>query len=431
MIPVQPVNAVPNETLNIKIGSGAVGGTAGHIDVSGSVVDPTVGSGSNGTYEQWDALVTRIYRGSDIALTTSPHHQWSCTYGGSYTGQVNEPGFGCAGNITTGTDIPEVTVTVKGFSNISGYNADNSKGTGLPLLGDNVYPNGSTGGAGGRVITPWFTCTPGKGGEKPNEAGGNASGYGCGGGGGYGLSNGGNGSGGYARISWNKYWDTSLNNGNGGYKYATAGAAGGGASGNIMIYQVTGLQSGNRIKIRIGKGGSGAKVENNILINARNGGDTVFAYDIPSKKVSAGGGKAGLNPSINTDAKTIINGTGGIVSTICHAPNGKDYINIKCSNNLKINCCIKGLPGNNATNNDSGAIGGKGADLAQSNLTNKGGAGGITGSNAKGNDAYDKGVGSGGGGAGIFDIGIPAISTHNPNTGGNGSNGKIILEWWE
>ncbi len=51
------------------------------------------------------------------------------------------------------------------------------------------------------------------------------------GGGGYGLTESGAGTGGYVRISWNKYWDAALDGGKGGYKYAEAGAGGGGASG--------------------------------------------------------------------------------------------------------------------------------------------------------------------------------------------------------
>ena len=60
-------------------------------------------------------------------------------------------------------------------------------------------------GAGGKILVK-LVGMPGR--------------YGCGGGGGFGLSNGGNGSGGYARISWNMYWDTALNSGTGAYKYA-------------------------------------------------------------------------------------------------------------------------------------------------------------------------------------------------------------------
>ena len=43
---------------------------------------------------------------------------------------------------------------------------------------------------------------------------------------------------------------------------------------------------------------------------------------------------------------------------------------------------------------------------------------------------------SGGGGSSIRDLGQVSSSsqsniTNNPTKGGNGSNGKIILEWWE
>ncbi len=429
IVPVRSVSVTPNETINLSIGVGAKGGTAGYIDKNGTIVAATAGE-----TPAPGRMVTSISDSlNNILLQAVGSIEW-CPKPGHPSGQIGSWGIsikhGHSGavynGITYGTGGPGSAhwVELNGFTSTGGHTANN--GT---TLGSNVFSNGSTGGDGGIATTPWFTCTPGKGGTLDNPKGGDAQGYGCGGGGGYGLSNGGNGSGGYARISWNKYWDAADSV----YKYAKTGAAGGGASGNIMTYKVTGLQSGTRIKIRIGKGGTGAFVNNsnNTVVNARKGGDTVFAYDIPSKKVSAGGGNAGLNPSINTDTKTIINGTGGTVSTLCQAPNNKDYANIKCSDNLKINCCTKGLPGNGGLDNDNGAIGGKGADLAQSSLINKGGAGGITGSNAKGNNAYDKGIGSGGGGAGILDIGTPTISTHNPNTGGNGSNGKILLEWWE
>ncbi len=432
LIPIQSLNVVSNETLNIKIGNGAIGGTKGYIDASGVVIDPTVGSGSNGTYEQWDALVSRIYRKDNIILTTSPYHQWSCTYGGSYTGVTNEPGYGCAGNITTGADVPEVPVTVAGFSNISGYNAGNSEGTGVPSLGNNTYPNGSTGGAGGIVTTPWFTCTPGKGGTASNPEGGNAQGYGCGGGGGYGLSNGGSGSGGYARISWNKYWDAALNSGKGGYKYADAGTAGGGASGNIVTYTID-VKSGERIKFRIGKGGDGASVDNNILNPAKKGGDTVFGINKTSIKVEAGGGNGGGSPTITGvhPDTTITNGVGGTLNTLYKY---KDKtITTRCNNTTTIsNCYIPSIQGNPGISNKggSGATLERNDKLLRTNVNNSGGKGGTTGDNAKGTNAI--GYGSGGGGAGILDIGAnPATSTYNPNTGGNGTNGKIILEWWE
>ena len=103
-------------------------------------------------------------------------------------------------------------------------------------------------------------CKPGQGGTVTNKTGGNAIGYGgCAGGGGYSLANGGSGSGGYARISWNMYWDTALNSGQGDYRYADTGTGGGGAAGNAITETVR-VAEKQTIKIRIGAGGNGAKV---------------------------------------------------------------------------------------------------------------------------------------------------------------------------
>ena len=91
------------------------------------------------------------------------------------------------------------------------------------------------------------------------------------GGGGYAFGNGGKGAGGYARISWNKYWDIASE----AYKLAEVGAGGGGASGNILTYTVS-VIGGQVIKVRIGKGGKGAHVSNNVIVEAKKGGDTIF-----------------------------------------------------------------------------------------------------------------------------------------------------------
>ncbi len=40
-------------------------------------------------------------------------------------------------------------------------------------------------------------------------------------------------------------------------------------------------------------------------------------------------------------------------------------------------------------------------------------------------------IGAGGGGAGILDIGTPSVAISSNNKGGDGANGKLILEWWE
>lgn len=289
--------------------------------------------------------------------------------------------------------------------------------------------DGLIGGVGGslKLFNGEVTCTPGTGGTKDHTSGTNASGYGCGGGGGYALGNGGGGSGGYARIAWNKYWDTATNT----YKLSQVGAAGSGASGNVLTHsiQVTGNQV---IKFRIGRGGNGAYVINNWAATAPKGGDTVFG------DLKAGGGGAGGNVGINSATRVLQNGSGGQVSDVCHYKT-TSYL----SNNKK---CIKGTAGSVAV----GAEGARGARFAgysykiiakdgavtQKEVTGIEGEGGRqdTGNNANGKDA--SGYASGGGGAAIRDIGkvdssLQSNIVNNQTRGGNGSNGKIIIEYWQ
>ena len=308
--------------------------------------------------------------------------------------------------------------------------ADTGESTSIAATGG--LPNGSNGGRGASPVSPYTSeCKSNAGGTLANPRGGDATGYGCGGGGGYGLSDGGNGSGGYARISWNKYWDTALNSGKGAYKYSEIGAGGGGASGNVMSMSGITVKSGEKIKIKIGKGGLGGSVNNNAITEARKGGDTVFAYDDSNRKLQARGGNPGVFPKVADDNTSIINGIGGNIT------NERDdfcvYKGISYLNNIQY-CSIS----NKGADADKNA-GGEGANISKLpnalkdlmiTFASAGGKKGATGdSNASGGDA--SGYGAGGGGAGILDVGIPSISTYNPNKGGNGSNGKIIIEWWE
>ena len=308
--------------------------------------------------------------------------------------------------------------------------ADTGESTSIAATGG--LPNGSNGGRGASPVSPYTSeCKSNAGGTLANPRGGDATGYGCGGGGGYGLSDGGNGSGGYARISWNKYWDTALNSGKGAYKYSEIGAGGGGASGNVMSMSGITVKSGEKIKIKIGKGGLGGSVNNNAITEARKGGDTVFAYDDSNRKLQARGGNPGVFPKVSDDNTSIINGIGGNIT------NERDdfcvYKGISYLNNIQY-CSIS----NKGADADKNA-GGEGANISKLpnalkdlmiTFASAGGKKGATGdSNASGGDA--SGYGAGGGGAGILDVGIPSISTYNPNKGGNGSNGKIIIEWWE
>ena len=130
-------------------------------------------------------------------------------------------------------------------------------------------------------------------------------------------------------------------------------------------------------------------------------------------------------------------GLGGSISNVCH------YKNTSYLNNKK---CIKGIKGADAIDLTGGAganfvgysytkIAADGTEVNQE-ITGTGGNGGIldTGDNANGKNAT--GLSSGGGGAALRDLGKVSSATqgnitNNPNQGGSGTNGKIIIEWWE
>ncbi len=445
IVPVQNVKANSGESLSVKIGTGGSGGTAGIINSNSTITSPTVGQGSNTNITP---MVTSISRGSSVILST-PNNANKGLYGGAPTGQILgasiAPYYGVAGFLTNGIPNSFGSVSVSGFGNTTGKTANNTL-----TVAANTYPDLSTGGDGGTITTPFTgTCTPGKGGTKTSVNGANASGYGCGGGGGFAFGKGGNGSGGYARISWNQYWDAANN----AYKLAGIGAGGGGASGNIFTFNMD-AKPGQMVTFRIGKGGKGAYVSSNNVINAQKGGDTLFG-DIKAAG-GAGGGNVSLNPSYNSAAaisntnNPLINGKGGknASAKMCMAGNSKDY-----SSDIKR--CIKGSEGADGIN----TTGGKGGDLKaitvevftytlnsdnetvgtgeKKIISGIGGDGGIQGDNSNGKDANtDNKYGSGGGGSAIRNLGQVSSSsqtniTSNPTKGGNGSNGKIFLEWWE
>ncbi len=458
IVPIQKAKVNQGEALSIKIGTGGSGGTAGVINSSSTITTPTIGQGSNTNITP---MITSISRGSTNILMT-PNGAGFGLYGGAPTGQslgaAIGPFYGALGRTTNGIPGSFASIGAAGFENTHGKTANNTS-----TIGANTYPNGSTGGDGGVVTTPFTgTCTPGRGGTKTSVNGTNGSGYGCGGGGGFAFGKGGNGSGGYARISWNKYWDTASNS----YKMASLGAGGGGASGNVFTFSMS-AKAGDMITFRIGKGGSGAYVNNNTLVNSKKGGDTVFGN---IKVIGGNGGNSvSINPSYNvsnaindTNNSPLINGLGGSIPSdnvcVVNSNSGssggisggvsKDYT----SDNKR---CIKGNKGNDAI----GTSGGKGGDMKaitveiitytknaegetianseKKTISGIGGEGGIQGDNSNGKDANSENkYGSGGGGAAIRDLGQVSSSsqtniTANPSKGGNGSNGKIFLEWWE
>ena len=431
MVPIQPVsNIKPGDTLNIKIGNGQAGGTAGRIENNGTVTLPTIGKGEDPAGSLYDDYVTEIYKGSETLLSTATiiKHVGNDLrfgyglYGGSTTGESfawsQKPYYACEGYMTDGLSrtYRNNEYAKLGFSNTQGYNANDPDGTKTIFLGSKIYPNGSTGGAGGRIVTPWptVTCTPGKGGTAPSPKGGDATGFGCGGGGGYGLSDGGRGANGYARISWNMYWDAALGQG-GDYKRPEIGAGGGGASGNVMNFSIANAIGGQTFTIRIGKGGKGAYVVDNSVIPAKRGGATVFELGI-SDKIKVAGGLGGS--SVITNGDDIVNGNGGSVPSnrICYY-NSSDYTK-------KAKYCTKGKEGLSTDN----ANGGKGGSIAN---YGEGGSGGMqdTGDRSKG--GAGSGIASGGGGAAIRIItGSITVGDilNNPNEGGSGANGKVIIQ---
>ncbi len=436
IVPIQPVKVNSGETLTVHIGKGGNGGTAGYLDTSTKTIITPKGDGDINGYGQESYIARNT---STKLLRTNDSGRYSAI-GGCSNGTIRNSNYGLCGNlgwVSNGliNSNSMTSLIVPGFSNGCGRTAGGNSETyaeNQSKWGDKTFNPQTEGGNGGRVslFNGEISCEGGKGGTKTSPAGGNATGYGCGGGGGWSFANGGSGSGGYARISWNKYWDTAANS----YKLAELGAGGGGASGNVFTYSIP-VKSNQVIKFRIGKGGSGAYVSNNVLTQAAKGGATIFG------DVKAGGGGAGASVSIDTaHNNSLVNGAGGAISNICH------FGSVNYLNNKK---CIKGTAGG-GTNTLSG---GKGADFAGYTMTvitkdgdnrtetkkeikGTGGTGGVsdTGDNANGKNA--QGYASGGGGAALRDVGqVNSASagniTSNQNKGGTGANGKIILEWYE
>lgn len=397
IVPLQTVKVSPKDMLTIGIGLPGEGVVAGKIASDKSIEQPE--------------FVTNVFWKEEIAkyfgkesyindkngirlLRTGVDEGggWTALPGCSSEASSQQPFCSYCGHITNGM-APFDDIAKNGFLRSTGKRSSSN-----------------IGGDGGVATTPWFTCTPGKGGTKSSPVGGDASGYGCGGGGGYGLHNGGKGSGGYARLSWNLYWDTVANM----YKRAETGSGGGGAAGSAMTYSVSGI-SGMPISVRIGKGGGGAYVADNKIFSALKGGDTVFGSGA-SGELRVRGGNAGVSPSFKNN--TLANGVGGSVpnTKICTYDNA-DYTKRDVY-------CTKGAAGSTPENSS----GGNGGSL---NTFGTGGAGGVqdTGDNSKGASAT--GFGGGGGGAAIREI-SGSIATgnvlSNPNRGGNGTDGKIIIK---
>lgn len=411
ILPLQTVLVTPGEDLTVEVASGSKGARKTIINSIDNIDYSSIRAG--------DGNSSYLKRNGNIILKSSNNNEESCNSGGCGGDrygrcQNNYCHAGLIYNEWTGGDfvISGITGTkgevrngnYPGFITTGGFSASN-KTQGAEYTG--TLDVSHYGGDGGTVTLPFpglGSCNGGKGGTPSSPNGKNGDGYGCGGGGGYGLADGGNGSGGYIRISWNKFWNTVKKE----YEIRKPVAGGGGAGGNILTYSIY-VKSGEKINIKIGKGGSGAKIVNNNIIEAMDGGNTVF------KNLVSGGGKGGSSPLF--DNGNITNGKGGNFSGICSN---------SCTNGRK------GLDGN-------GKNGGNGADVSKRNSEGSlikygtGGSGGILDAGDNSNGKAAAGFGSGGGGAAIKDIGRvdPSMSVNNSNTGGNGANGKIIIQWQE
>ena len=135
-----------------------------------------------------------------------------------------------------------------------------------------------------------------------------------------------------------------------------------------------------------------------------------------SDKIKVAGGLGGS--SVITNGDDIVNGNGGSVPSnrICYY-NSSDYTK-------KAKYCTKGKEGLSTDN----ANGGKGGSIAN---YGEGGSGGMqdTGDRSKG--GAGSGIASGGGGAAIRIItGSITVGDilNNPNEGGSGANGKVIIQ---
>ena len=422
IVPIQHINVRPNEILNVNIGSASIGIKGGNIDSSGVINHPKKPWEREFDNYGHETNIARNKNGNiNVVIRTNDAGGYSAQPGcssGAITDTIGDFLCGHFGWIHNGNFQ---ILDTNGFTNTYGNTAGN--GT---TIGNISFPNGSTGGDGGKVTTPWFSCTPGKGGTLSNPKGGNASGFGCGGGGGYGLADGGKGSGGYARISWNKYWNTEKGN-RGEYELNNAGAGGGGASGNIMKFNIT-VKSGDKIKYRIGKGGEGAYIvatSNASIVEATSGGDTVFAYGT-NMAVKAGGGYGGKSPFVSEDNSVVINGAGGSVSNICHFNN---------TSKIDTSDCKKGSIGGHPVENKGGDGSSRSGFSSGNNSSDNYGTGGKAKAAGRGdtNGEDAKGYGAGGAGASLHDLDYvtPSESVSNPTRGGNGSNGVIELRWEE
>ena len=270
-----------------------------------------------------------------------------------------------------------------------------SGGHATPLEWDGAYVCGLEGGTLGI-------------GSEFNKRNGGDGGVGHGGSGAYYGGYGGKGGDGYVKIEWGIPRNI---DGTEALRYS----GGGGSAGETITRRITVSPTVNKIRYRIGEGGSGGSfnISNNTMSDGGNGGDTVFGLNgnYGFNTITAKGGVGGKSVRITSayDSNFIITsligsyGDGGIA---------------QC--NVEDNCkeSMNGLQGHNNKGGKGGdSSTGNGADGGNSNNNNN-----LNGSNAINLESNGRIGGGAGGGGG-------ASGNNSYGKGGKGANGYIKIEY--
>lgn len=221
-----------------------------------------------------------------------------------------------------------------------------------------------------------------------------------GGGGAYYGGFGGKGGDGYVKIEWGIPRNIDRTD-------ALRYSGGGGSAGETITRKITVSPTVNKIRYRIGEGGTGGSfnINNNTMNDGGNGGDTVFGT------ITAKGGKGGKSANITSayDSNFVIT---SLVGTF----GGGGIAQCSVTNNCRET--MNGLAGENNK-------GGKGGDSSTGIGAN--GGTGNNNTNLNGNDALNLdsngriGGGSGGGGG--------TSGNNSYGKGGKGANGYIKIEY--
>ena len=165
IVPVQKISVSENALINIKIGRGGSGGNAGSIDSAGSIKRPSVGSPCSLGNNEEEAVATQLTdKNGNILLTTFASHYMG-GWGGHPLGVVRgiryanwqEDQAGAGGAKISGVLLPNppYQTSVNDTKEAVGFDAKNGRTAGdKEERGYKVYPDGTTGGRGGTLITP-------------------------------------------------------------------------------------------------------------------------------------------------------------------------------------------------------------------------------------------------------------------------------------